>query len=152
MRPPGIERILIDAQACADLCAEIDRYSVRESCGFLLGTASGPDILVRRTAPVRNAAALRGGFAIPDYEQRRVERLARKLLLKIVAVYHSHPSGDSNLSLTDLQYLGSSKLPWVIVARAQEAGDATTVFAAYGPSSRAPIPVEIVQKMEIDGQ
>jgi proteasome lid subunit RPN8/RPN11 len=95
---------------------------------------------------------MRGGFAIPDYEQRRVERLARELFLKIVAVYHSHPSGDWELSLTDLKHLGRSKLLWIIVAWTKEAGESVPRVAAYCPPSRAPIPVGIVQNFEIDGQ
>lgn len=88
--------------------------SVREACGFLLGTEAGQNIEITCAVPVINAVARYGGFAIADHERRRVERLANKLNLKVVAFYHSHPRGNGQLSEADRQWLSNSKFPWII--------------------------------------
>jgi proteasome lid subunit RPN8/RPN11 len=91
----------------------------RECCGVLLGITDGTRLMVRRVVSTLNAVSMVGGFAIPDYEMRRVRLLATELGLPIMAVFHSHPSGSAELSSSDRAALAYSEWPWVIVTQNQ---------------------------------
>jgi proteasome lid subunit RPN8/RPN11 len=49
--------------------------------------------------------------------------------LRILALFHSHPSGNSDLSAGDRAALRHSAWPWVIVTR--PAGASTVVLTIY---------------------
>jgi proteasome lid subunit RPN8/RPN11 len=89
----------------------------RECCGVLLGITDGTRLIVRRVISTVNAVSTIGGFAIPDHEMRRVRLLAAEWGLPIVAVFHSHPSGSTELSSSDRAALAHSEWPWVIVTQ-----------------------------------
>lgn len=136
------QRIRVDGRAFATLRGMANVITLEEACGFLLGSHEGEDTIVTQACPVTNAAGWSGSFAIPDYEQRRIERLAQRLHLEVVGVYHSHPGGNGRLSEPDQRCLGHSELPWMIVYPAPLATDPEPLLAAYAPPSGTPISVE----------
>jgi proteasome lid subunit RPN8/RPN11 len=87
----------------------------RECCGVLLGSRDGTRSIVRRVVSTVNAFNMVGGFAIPDHEMRRVRLLAAEAGLSIVAVFHSHPCGSTEMSSNDRAALEHSEWPWVVV-------------------------------------
>jgi proteasome lid subunit RPN8/RPN11 len=87
----------------------------RECCGVLLGVSTRTRLIVRRVINTLNAVSMIGGFAIPDHEMCRVRLLAANAGLDIVGVFHSHPSGSTELSSGDQAALDHSEWPWVIV-------------------------------------
>jgi proteasome lid subunit RPN8/RPN11 len=120
------------------LARELEMWWPREACGFLLGR----ERLACRVAPTLNAVAGGGGFAIPAHEERRVRALAGRQ--QLVAVYHTHPSGRTELSQGDQTALQYATLPWLIVTvealMGYEPGSAArmvvTVFAARALTER----------------
>jgi proteasome lid subunit RPN8/RPN11 len=88
-----------------------------ECCGVLLGIQDGTRLIVHRVLNTLNAVSTVGGFAIPDYEMRRVRVLAQQENLSIIAVFHSHPSGSTELSSSDQTALSYSEWPWVVVTQ-----------------------------------
>ena len=98
-----------------ELRAAYEAAYPRECCGVFLGSSDGAHVSVERVVSTLNAAGMAGGFAIPDDEMRRVRRVAARLGLAIVAVFHSHPSGCAELSNTDRAALRHSEWPWVVV-------------------------------------
>ena len=99
-----------------------------EACGFLLGAVEGvaTDVVLGR-----ESAEERDAFAIPDHELRRLTAYAEDRGLRILALFHSHPSGSSDLSAGDRAALRYSAWPWVIVTRPRGASAAVlTVYAA----------------------
>jgi proteasome lid subunit RPN8/RPN11 len=141
-----LERIKIDGRALSSLREIIHAPALREQCGFLLGTFNRETAVVKQLCPVTNAAGWSGGFAIADYEHRRIERLARRLDLEVVGVYHSHPGGDGRLSEPDKRCLSHSDLPWMIIYPVPAASDVEPRVAAYAPPFGISIPTETVEE------
>jgi proteasome lid subunit RPN8/RPN11 len=79
----------------------------------------------------RGATGERGAFAIPDYEARRAKAWAEDRGLLILALFHSHPSGDRQLSDSDRAALHHCAWPWVIVTRSSR--EPAISLAGYGP-------------------
>jgi proteasome lid subunit RPN8/RPN11 len=111
-----------------------------EAVGFLLGSP-GQESFASEVALVRGAAGARGEFAVPDYELRRVRAWADDRNLGIVALFHSHRSGDARLSRADEAALRHSEWPWVIVTRAP--GRSGIRIAAYRPPDAQEMTCEI---------
>jgi proteasome lid subunit RPN8/RPN11 len=105
----------ISAEHYAHLRHTFEAAYPRECCGVLLGSRDGTHLIVQRVVSTVNAFNMVGGFAIPDHEMRRVRLLAAEAGLSIVAVFHSHPSGSTELSSNDRAALEHSEWPWVIV-------------------------------------
>jgi proteasome lid subunit RPN8/RPN11 len=135
-------RIVVSRAVRLHLLDAASRAGGRECCGFVLGTSSGHEIIASRAVSVRNAVARPGSFAVPDHERRRVERLAGRLGLTVVAVYHSHPGGDRRLSSTDRESIGNSHVPWLIATVAKNHGERRLSLAAYDAVSASSISVE----------
>ena len=117
------------------LTVAYDRAFPREACGFLLGVSENRGGRIRRelvaTAVVlARGAASHGEFAIPDSELRRITAWGEDRRLHIVALFHSHPSGDRRLSAADRAALRHSEWPWVVVTRSG-GGDAAGVLTGY---------------------
>ncbi|GHO78154.1 hypothetical protein KSD_59250 [Ktedonobacter sp. SOSP1-85] len=103
------------AEHCLQLHYAFEAAYPRECCGVLLGSRVGTRLIVHRVVSTLNAVSTVGGFAIPDHEMRRVRLLAAEADLSIVAVFHSHPSGSTELSRNDQAALEYSEWPWVVV-------------------------------------
>ena len=119
-----------------------------EACGFLLGRRAGGTFVVKQACPVTNTVGRYYGFAIADYERRRIERFSRRLELELIAVYHSHPTGIGQLSEADRRCLRFATTPWIIVYPGALTPDQKILVAAYAPPAGRSIPVEIVEEEE----
>jgi proteasome lid subunit RPN8/RPN11 len=86
-----------------------------ECCGLLLGSQDGSGGRVHRVLRTLNAVSRPGGFAIPDAEIDRGRFLAAQAGLSILALYHSHPSGATELSVADLAALEHTEWPWLVL-------------------------------------
>jgi proteasome lid subunit RPN8/RPN11 len=112
------------------LAAVAEASPVTEVCGFAVERADG----LAELWPVPNTAAdPRHAFRMDPAEVLRALRLADQEGRRLLALYHSHPSGGSSLSSSDLGELtagGKPVLPgvelWVI---ALEDGVATEIRA-----------------------
>ncbi len=110
-----------------------------EACGFLLGRP-GPRVAVATDLVlVGGSTSSRDGFGIPDYELRRIKAHAIERSLAIIALLHSHPSGDPGLSKGDLATLRCSPWPWVIATR----GDEALVLFGYSAGNARRIPLSV---------
>lgn len=97
--------------------AEAD--AAREVCGFVLGAGrtSGPELVAARNV----APEPERSFRVDPRDVLAVLRRADREGREVLALYHSHPTGGSQLSGTDLQELavdGTPLLPgvelWVV--------------------------------------
>jgi len=61
--------------------------------------------------------------------------------LEIVALFHSHPSGDARLSAADRASLAHSRWPWVIVTRGP--GRVAPALTGYRPGEARPMQIRI---------
>jgi proteasome lid subunit RPN8/RPN11 len=83
----------------------------------------------------------RDAFEISHGELRRLRAYAEDQGLSVVALFHSHPSGDSRLSAGDRDALRYSEWPWVIVTR--EARRPVICLRGYAPPSARRIPLRV---------
>jgi proteasome lid subunit RPN8/RPN11 len=120
----------ITAAAAHELASAHDRALPLETCGLILGESRPGEIHGTKIAVAR-VRCHRDAFEIPDHELRRIRGYAEQRRLQIVALFHSHPSGDGTLSAGDLAALRYSEWPWVIVSRPN--GASYFVFNAYTP-------------------
>jgi proteasome lid subunit RPN8/RPN11 len=90
-------------------------------------------------AVVSGSSSTHGEFEIADLELRRIKAWGHDHGLTIVAVFHSHPSGDRRLSEADRLALRHSQWPWVIVTR--DSHHADVVLTGYQAGDAAPMAV-----------
>jgi proteasome lid subunit RPN8/RPN11 len=104
------------SRALASAC---DQAHPLEACGFLLGSLEHSHPLATEILLHCETSRRRGSFSIPDHEIRRVAAYAEDRGLRILALFHSHPSGDATLSPRDCAALRYSAWPWAIVTRSR---------------------------------
>jgi proteasome lid subunit RPN8/RPN11 len=132
-RSPGrrVATMLMTPEALHMVALAFDRALPLEVCGFLVGRRGQRRLQVTDIVVARGATGERGAFAIPDYEARRAKAWAEDRGLLILALFHSHPSGDRQLSDSDRAALRYCGLPWVIVTRSRR--EPAISLAGYGP-------------------
>lgn len=86
-------------------------------------------MVVKRVLPSRTAPAF-DAFELADFEIRRAAAVAGEHGLSIVGLYHSHDSGQSELSMADLAGIASSCWPWLVITRR---GTGRIALNAYSP-------------------
>jgi proteasome lid subunit RPN8/RPN11 len=124
------------ASALSALARACDLAFPREACGFLLGEQC-ENLMASEVVIAGDSPNNHDSFEIPDCELRRIAAYAEDRALRIVALFHSHPSGDCELSAADGAALRHSAWPWAIITRASKtsklvvtcyaSGDATTI-------------------------
>jgi proteasome lid subunit RPN8/RPN11 len=117
------DRISISADLRGQLRRAVDAALPGECCGVLLGDGELGRLFVRRVLSTLNTSNTVGTFSIPDQEMRRVRSLAVQFREPIIAIFHSHPDGCSELSEPDRRALAYSEWPWVVVTPTARAGD-----------------------------
>lgn len=115
--------IAISAEFRAQLRRAVDAALPGECCGVLLGNSELGRLDVRRVLSTLNTSTTVGTFSIPDHEMLRVRLLAAQFREPIIAVFHSHPDGWSELSEPDRRALAYSEWPWVVVTPTASEGD-----------------------------
>ena len=134
--------LLITVRTADALARAYHEVSPLETCGFLLGAARqlslpiASEVLLSRIPPGERAS-----FEIPDCELRRVCAYAQERGLHIMALFHSHPSGDLRLSESDRACLRYSEWPWVIIT--QSKGKAGVVLTGYASADASSIKVRV---------
>lgn len=108
-------RALTTAQV-AELTAAARAALPNECCGFLAGTADAVEAIL----PVVNELASPVAFRTEARSTLAAFRTMRDRGWDLLAVYHSHPTGDAVPSAADLRGNTYGPIPWVIVTPAGE--------------------------------
>lgn len=109
-----------------------------EVCGFLIGIPRG-GLPFATELLLSQAATAQDSFELSEFELRRAQAWAEERGLRIVALFHSHPSGDPALSAEDRASLAHSPWPWVIVTRRRGG----TALTGYAPRTGHPMTVRV---------
>jgi proteasome lid subunit RPN8/RPN11 len=107
-----------------------------EACGYLCGV----DHEVRQRYPLTNMDRSPEHFTLDPREQFATVKEARRLGLRPVAVYHSHPSTPARLSREDIRLANDPATVYVIYSLSQ--GN-LRAFCVSADKSVTDIPVEI---------
>jgi desampylase len=121
--PGSFASVTLPASVAAAVIAHARHRSPEECCGLLVGTRNA----ICAHVAARNAAAdVQRRYVIDPADHFAAVRLARDRGLDVIGAYHSHPSGPSGPSRTDLEESFSGFL-FVIIAL----GDAEPVITAW---------------------
>ena len=130
---------IIEANASFALALAHDDSYPREACGLLLGQTQDHAMIATEVAVARKSATDCDAFEISDRELERLTAYAEDRRLRIIALFHSHPSGSAALSPGDRAALGHSEWPWLIVTRAGAARAIELACYACNDGKRIPV-------------
>lgn len=85
-----------------------------ESCALLCGSARGGDSEVRAVEAVANADASPNKFSMDAGDLIRAYERAASGGMDVVGIFHSHPYSEAFPSETDLAYMRTNPVPWLI--------------------------------------
>ena len=132
--------MILAASVVAIMRTTFEQAFPDEAAGFLLGAASAGWAVVTDVFPARTSPG-RGEFNITNQEITLARAWADDRRLDLLALFHTHPSGDSRLSATDRAGLAHSEWPWLIITRSvAPAGIEST---AYRPGDGKQITVTL---------
>jgi proteasome lid subunit RPN8/RPN11 len=108
--------LVVTSPVAEALVAACDHAFPLEAAGCVLGVRSDCGMVATDMVLSRAAAAGHGAFEIADHEVHRIKTWAAARDLRILALFHSHPSGSVELSTADRNALKHSEWPWLVVA------------------------------------
>jgi proteasome lid subunit RPN8/RPN11 len=141
-RRPCSRVLLVDRRLARTIDETVRRARPAEACGLLLADRGTDPPLATEFVVAASALARPGRFEIPDSELRRMRAWAEDRGLEIVALFHSHPSGDPRLSAPDRAAIRYSEWPWIVVTHDRHTG--CSVLTGYATPDGAPIRIAIV--------
>ena len=85
-----------------------------ESCAMLLGEKINDTWDVKEVFLTENIDKSQTNFTISPEELLKGYKLAEKMHLELVGVFHSHPNSDTTPSDTDKKFMQNNPVPWII--------------------------------------
>jgi proteasome lid subunit RPN8/RPN11 len=113
-----VRHLLLPAAAAEAIRAH-ESYALPEECCGLLG---GESDVVRFVYPLTNADHSPTNFTIDPTEHFRSWRHARSNAWDLIGAFHSHPSGPSHPSRTDLALANEPGWVYLIVSQGEISG------------------------------
>ena len=97
-----------------DLVAHAIEQQPSESCAMLLGKKVGYDWNVKEVFLTQNVENSQTNFTISPEELLKGYKIAEKMQLELVGVFHSHPNSAAIPSSTDKKFMQNNPVPWII--------------------------------------
>ena len=94
---------------------EVSMLQSYERCGVLIGIREDDVITVKEVVEIENIADSPFLFEMSPEGLYKAWMDAEKKGMDVVAVFHTHPTGNARPSAFDLEGLKQTGLPWVIV-------------------------------------
>ena len=85
-----------------------------ESCAMLLGEKIDDTWNIKEVFLTENIDKSQTNFTISPEELLKGYKLAEKMHLELVGVFHSHPNSDTTPSDTDKKFMQNNPVPWII--------------------------------------
>ena len=85
-----------------------------ESCAMLLGRKVDDTWNIKEVFLTQNMDDSQINFTISPEELLKGYKLAEKMHLELVGVFHSHPNSDTTPSDTDKKFMRNNPVPWII--------------------------------------
>ena len=85
-----------------------------ESCAMLLGEKIDDVWNIKEVFLTENIDESQTNFTISPEELLKGYKLAEKMHLELVGVFHSHPNSDTTPSDTDKKFMQNNPMPWII--------------------------------------
>jgi len=130
-------KLTIARSVWAELAAAAEKAVPNEACGLL----AGRDGNVTKFYPMTNVDASPEHFSMKPEEQFAAVKDMRRMELKMLAIWHSHPSTPPRMSAEDLRLAFTPDVAYVILSLAQ---GATPECRAFAVNSGIPQSIEMV--------
>lgn len=85
-----------------------------ESCAILFGKVTNEKFLALETFLTKNIENSSDRFTISNEELIKAYDEAEKKSFDVIAVFHSHPYSEAYPSSTDIKYMETNPVPWII--------------------------------------
>jgi len=132
--------LFLDSRLLTQIFAHARADAPREAVGIVGGT---PDGHATRTIPLPNIAGPQAFLADPVAQYHALRELKRDGL-QLIAIYHSHPGGGTNLSVADQVFAARWNCLHLVVVpeRAQEDPCAIRAWSVT-PSGAVEVQIEL---------
>ncbi|MFH1970510.1 MAG: M67 family metallopeptidase [Verrucomicrobiota bacterium] len=130
-------KLTISRAVGAELVAYAGKAAPLEACGLL----AGRDGQVTKFYPMTNVEASPEHFSMKPEEQFAAVKGMRRMGLKMLAIWHSHPSTPPRMSAEDLRLAFTPDVAYIILSLAQDANPECRAFVI---NSGSPKSVEVV--------
>ena len=140
MRPEQMRKnfkLTIARAVWAELAAAAGKAVPLEACGLL----AGRDGNVTKFYPMTNVDASPEHFSMQPEEQFAAVKDMRRMELKMLAIWHSHPSTPPRMSAEDLRLAFTPDVAYVILSLAPDANPPCRAFVINSGISQS---VEVV--------
>ena len=125
------------------LARVLSEESHNEICGVLVGTVHNGIGMAEGLYMLTNTDSRPGWFGILDSDVNRMKSYAQRQHMDLVAVFHTHKSGNLDLSVSDKAALLESDLPWLVCTH--KASSSGLTMRAYAPRDCKNIPVKLLK-------
>lgn len=85
-----------------------------ESCAILFGTKQEEISKVEKVFLTKNIDQSPVNFTISAEQRLEADKIEKKLQLKIIGIFHSHPNSEAYPSNTDKKFMDLNPVVWVI--------------------------------------
>ena len=109
-----MECIVLAQKEKDKLVAHAIKQQPNESCAMLLGEKIDGAWNVKEVFLTENIDKSQTNFTISPEELLKGYKLAEKMHLELVGVFHSHPNSDATPSDTDKKFMQTNPVPWII--------------------------------------
>lgn len=111
-----------------------------ESCGILFGSENREEVKVKEIFLTKNIEESPVNFTISSEQRLEADKMEKKLQLKIIGIFHSHPASIAYPSETDKKFMELNPEIWLIFSGISKE------FKAYVLETEiSEIPIEIVK-------
>jgi proteasome lid subunit RPN8/RPN11 len=97
----GLTCLVLPSNLCKEMENDVRNHYPEEACGILAGRKLADTYLAQVVFPMENILHSTRRFRIDPQQQLNCLHLIQSHTMDIVAIYHSHPHGDSTPSKTD---------------------------------------------------
>jgi len=109
-----MDEILLNQKQVDALIQHSEKAGLSESCAMLLGTHNDQQWNVKEVFLTQNVENSQTNFTISPEELLKGYKIAEKMQLELVGVFHSHPNSDAIPSSTDKKFMQNNPVPWII--------------------------------------
>ena len=109
-----MECIVLTQKEKDNLVAHAIEQQPSESCAMLLGKKVDDDWNVKEVFLTQNVENSQTNFTISPEELLKGYKIAEKMQLELVGVFHSHPNSAAIPSSTDKKFMQNNPVPWII--------------------------------------
>lgn len=127
----------------SELTEALNGKGYTEICGVLAGTVHNGISSAEFIITLPNTDSRPGWFGILDSDFDRAKRFVQRQHMLLVAVFHSHVTGNLDLSLPDKAALRESDLPWLVCT--YDPSSSTLTMRAYAARGCKRMPIRVLK-------